>query len=164
TGDNGGFTSPDPDTPATTTTPPIAGRVKVNGCISSIELATGPLDGQAGPNARATVAGNGKGTQDFTWPDGSKPVLTANGRFTAPGSARTSAVSRSPFDDAFADADAGGAYCYWVQAVRAGATRDQVVSSAQSAPAAVIMAPSPFATTPGSGASNGAAGEPSAKG
>ena len=75
TGDNGGFTSPDPDTPATTTTPPIAGRVKVNGCISSIELATGPLDGQAGPNARATVAGNGKGTQDFAWPDTSKPVL-----------------------------------------------------------------------------------------
>jgi hypothetical protein len=228
--DNGAFAAPDASTPATTTTPAFTGRVKVGGCINSIDLAVGPLDGQPGPNGRTTIAGNGKGTQDFAWPDAGRPVFLANGRYkatavtsyrtngplgcvgmqdtfvtleqpfsvavppaapssvraatgnsgrqvavtwtantepdivgyavyravpggtacpnSAPDGAKVVAVPQPPYADTFADADAGGAYCYWVQAVRRGATHDQALASVHSAPAPVTVAPSPFATTP----------------
>ena len=93
---NGAFTSPDPATPSATASPAVAGEVRVTGCLSSIDLAVVPLDGQPNSTRTVTVKGNGKGIQDFVWPDASRPTLPYNGRYQATARAAYVTSGRAP--------------------------------------------------------------------
>ena len=90
----GTFTSPDPTTPSTKASPPVTGQAKVTGCITSIDLAVTPVDGQPDGSWRASIKGNGRSTQDFAWPDATRPTFTSNGRYEA--SAHVSYIASGP--------------------------------------------------------------------
>jgi hypothetical protein len=105
----------------------------------------------------AAPAGTGRDVA-VTWDPPSEPDLVGHLVTRAPGSspcpdvpppgASTVGTDQASFTDTPPPADGAASFCYWVQAVRRGATTDKTVTSSASRPATAALAPAAVAAPP----------------